>query len=113
VQLSVHSEPSPRIRLARLAHDTALAVPGVAGLDAGPAGLFVSVAAGERIAGVRCVAAPEGGYDIALRLVCELVALIALADRVRAAIARAAAREGFEVQSVSIEIADIADLGVT
>jgi hypothetical protein len=61
---------------------------------------------------VRCVVAPGGGYDVALRLVCELVALIALADRVRAAITRVAAREGLDVTSVTIEVADIADAEV-
>ena len=101
--------PSERVRLAALARDTALAVPGVAGLDAGPTGLFATVGAGIPVAGVRCLAAPEGGYDLSLRLVCELVPLRPVADHVRAAIEAAAARERLTVQSVTIVVADVAE----
>lgn len=101
--------PSDRVRLAALARDTALAVPGVVELDSAPTGLFATVGAGVPVAGVRCLAAPEGGFDLSLRLVCELVALHPLADRVRAAIEAAAAREKLTVQSVTITIADVTE----
>lgn len=74
---------SARIRLAQLAHDAALLVPGVAGMDAGPTGLFVTAGDSRRVAGVRCVAAGDGPYEVSLRLRCELVPLRALAEAVR------------------------------
>ena len=37
-----------------------------------------------------CVAAPAGGYDVSLRLICGLVALHPLGERIRAAVMRAA-----------------------
>ncbi|HLI61547.1 MAG TPA: hypothetical protein VKV21_17970 [Solirubrobacteraceae bacterium] len=103
--------PGARIALAALARDVALTVNGVAGLDDGPAGLFVTAGGGERIGGVRCVAAPEGGYEVSLRLVCELVPLLDLADRVRAAVTEAARAAELRLASVTITIADVVEEG--
>lgn len=103
------SRPSPRVQLAALARAAALGTSGVVTLDEGLAGLFVTASSGERVGGVRCLAAPEGGYDLSLRLACELVALPPLAERVRSAVRRTAAAAGFVVQSVTIEIADVVD----
>jgi hypothetical protein len=108
--------PSPRVRLAQLARETALGTPGVVDLDAGPTGMFCTVGAGHRIGGVTCSTAPEGGFDLSLRLVCELVPLYAVADRVRAGIEAAATEAGavgqpLVVQSVTILIADLAEAG--
>jgi hypothetical protein len=100
---------SVRVRLAELAAQTALATPGVAGLDAGPAGLHATVGGGTRVAGVTSAAAPHGGFDISLRLVCELVALPALGDRIRREITSAAGSAGLGVESVSIEIVNVVD----
>lgn len=102
--------PSPRVRLAQLARDTALAIPGVADLDAGPTGTFGTVGGGRHVGGVTCATAPEGGFDLAMRIVSRLVPMMPLGDRVRAAIQRAAmAEEGLGVASVSILIADVVD----
>jgi len=99
---------SPRLALAALARDTALAVDGVVALDAGTGGLFVTAGGGESIPGVRCLAAPEGGYDLSLRLVCRLVPLPALGERVREAVGLAARSAGLALATVTITIADIA-----
>ena len=100
--------PSPRVRLAQLARDAALATPGVVDLDAGPAGTFFTAGGGTRIKGVTCSTAPEGGFDVSLRLVCELAPLYAVADRVRVAVESAATEARLIVQSVTITIADLA-----
>jgi hypothetical protein len=109
VEQPVHGEPSPRLALAALARDTALAVAGVAALDAGTGGLFVTAGGGERVPGVRCLVAPDGGYDLALRLVCRLVPLPALAESVRAGVTAAAARAQLPLATVTITIADVVE----
>ncbi len=100
---------SPRVRLARLALDAARAVPGVADTDAGPTGLFFTAGGGERLNGVTCAVAPEGGYDVSLRLVCELVPLPVLAERVRLAVLSVGAQAGIAVQSVNVAITGVLD----
>jgi hypothetical protein len=107
-QQSAHGAPSPRVQLAALARDTALAIENVVALDAGAGGLFVTAGGGVGVPGVRCLAAPEGGYDVSLRLVCRLVPLPALADRVRAAIVTAAAIAQLDLATVTITVADVA-----
>ena len=100
---------SDRVRLARAARQAALAVRGVRAMDAGSAGTFVTGADdGERLEGVMCIAAPEGGYEVSLRLVAGLVALHPLAHRVRAAVLRVASFAGIELASVSVHFADLA-----
>jgi hypothetical protein len=108
VEGSAYAPPSPRLALAALARDTALAVEGVVDLDPGVGGLFVTAGGGERVPGVRCLAAPEGGYDLSLRLVCRLVPLPALAERVRQAITIAAKAAQLQLATVAITIADVA-----
>jgi hypothetical protein len=98
---------SDRLRLATLARDTALTVPGVHALDPGPARAFVTAGAGEIVGGVNCVVAPQGGFDLSLQLVCELVPLHPLGDRVRAAIEAAASDEQLIAQTVTIRITDV------
>jgi hypothetical protein len=93
--------------LAELAHDVALADEGVVELDAGVGGLFVTAGGGQRVPGVRCLAAPERGYDLSLRLVCRLVPLPAVADRVRAAVTEAARTAELKLAAVDITIADV------
>jgi hypothetical protein len=100
---------SDRIRLARVALTAALGMPGVLAAQAGPLGTPVTeTSAGERLEGVSCVAAPAGGYDVSLRIICGLVALQPLGERIRAAVMRAAAIAGITVQSVSVHFADLA-----
>ena len=72
---------------------------------------MTETSAGERLEGVSCVAAPAGGYDVSLRLVCGLVALHPLAERIRAAVMRAAAIAEITVQSVSVHFAELVAAG--
>jgi hypothetical protein len=111
VQQPVTKGPSDRVRVAQIARETALAMPDVVDLDPGLAGRYVTIGGGIRVAGVISVVAPEGGYDVSLRLVCEMVALHPLADRVRTAIQSATVDAGLVVASVSIHIAEIAEPG--
>lgn len=98
---------SERFRLARLARDTALQVPGVVDTDPGPAGMMVTEGAGERLEGVLCVATKDGGYEITLRLICRLVPLPPLSHAVSSAVARAAAGAGMALDSVNVHVAAI------
>ena len=102
---------SERVGLAQAAREAALAVPGVAGTDSGPTGLFTTAGGGQRIAGVTCVAAVDGGYDVALRLRCELVDLPALGERVKLVVRHAAARNGLVVSDLRVDIVDVVDPG--
>ena len=102
---------SDRLRLAAIARDTALAVPGVDALDPGPTRMFFTAGAAEIVQGVSCVAAPEGGYDLSLQLVCELQPLHALGERVRAAVEAAAADAELVAQSVTLRVTDVVEPG--
>jgi hypothetical protein len=101
--------PSDRVRAALLAREAALAEPGVVDLDAGIAGRFATVGGGTRVAGVTAAAAPGGGYDVAVRLVCEMVKLHPLADRVRTAIEAEAEFRKLSLASLDIEIVDVVE----
>jgi hypothetical protein len=99
---------SDRIRLARVALGAALGVPGVLAARAGPMGTRVTeTSAGERLEGVSCVAAPAGGYDVSLQLICGLVALRPLGQRIRATVMRAATIADVTAQSVSVHFAEL------
>ncbi len=102
-------EASERVILARLAQIAALQVPGVLATDRGPAGLCVTAGGGERVEGVTCVAAPTGGYDVSLCLICRLVALHALGDQVSAALRRAASVAGIAVDEIQVHFVDLED----
>jgi len=99
---------SERLRLARLARQAARRVPGVVRTDPGPMGRFVTVGGGERLEGVVCAAAKGGGYDVSLRLVCDLVPLLALGEQVRAAVQRAARVSGIALESVGVHVVALA-----
>jgi hypothetical protein len=99
---------SERVRLARAAREAALRVPGVTGTDAGPLGAFMTgTGDGERLGGVSCIAAPGGGYDVSLRLACDLVPLYPLGERVRAAVGSAAASRDVDLDRVSVHFAEL------
>jgi hypothetical protein len=100
--------PSPRLRLARLARDAALRDSGVVALDAGTDGRFAVVSGDERIDGVLCVATADGGYDVELRLVCALVPLVPLGERVRAKVRETAAVAEVPLATVSVHVAAVA-----
>lgn len=75
---------SPRVRLARLALETALSVPGVVAGDPGPGRLRVTAdGPAELLRGVSVTAEPGGSYAVDLCLIAGLVPLEALADEVR------------------------------
>jgi hypothetical protein len=99
---------SERFRLARLAREAALLVPGVTGTDTGPIGVFITVGGGERLEGVVCVATKDGGYEVTLRLVCALVPLLELSEQVKAAVRQTAVLAGIPLESVSVYVAGVA-----
>jgi hypothetical protein len=103
--------PSPRLRLARLARNTALREAGVLALESGPNGGFAVVSGDERIDGVLCIATVGGAYDVELRLVCALVPLVALGERVRAKVREAAIAAGLPLASVSVHVSHVAAPG--
>ncbi len=100
---------SERLRLARLARDAALHVPGVVSTDTGPTGLFVTVGGGERLEGVICAATKDGGYQVSLRLECELVPLLALGEQVKSAVSRSALVAGIALDSVDVLVAALVE----
>jgi len=102
-----HTE-SDRVRLARAARQAALAVRGVRAMDAGFSGTFMTGGGdGERLYGVTCIAVPEGGYEVSLRLVAGLVALHPLGERVRSAVVRVASFAGIELADVTVHFASL------
>jgi hypothetical protein len=105
------SGPSDRVRLTRAARDATLRVPGVVAMDTGPMGLYVTAAFGERLEGIICAAANDGGYDISVRVIAALVSLPDLSEQIIAAITRAADRIGVPCSSVSIHFADLLAAG--
>lgn len=100
-----------RVRLARLARDAALRVPGVASVGPRPAPGRATLDGGERLEGVVSAAEPGGRYGVSLYLGVEPVPLHELADRVRAAAAAAAERHGLgaELGPVHVVIDDLAE----
>ncbi len=112
MSLSADPEPglpgaagSERFRLARLARDAALRVPGVIGTDIGPMGSFITAGGGERLEGVICAATRDGGYEVSLRLVCALVPLPALGELVKHAVTRSASLAGIPLDRVDVHVA--------
>jgi len=102
---------SERVRLTRAARAVALGTSGVVGMDAGPMGLLVTEGGGERLEGVLCVATRHGGYEVSVGLVCELVPLLALGERIKSGVGRAAATAGIALESVSVHVAEIRAAG--
>ena len=103
---------SERVRLAGIALTAALGVSGVRGADGGPGQAIVTAtASGDRLQGVSCVAARDGGYDVSLRLVGGLVPLHPLGESVRSAVLRSAGIAGIVVQSVSVHFVGLALMG--
>jgi hypothetical protein len=102
---------SPRLRIARLAAEAAIATPGVLALRAGPPGVRMTAGAGRRVDGVVVTAAPDGRYQVELHLVCGLVPLPALAEAVRSAVLMATAEAGLgdAVGPVHVRVEEIAD----
>jgi hypothetical protein len=98
---------SARLRLAALASDAALAVPGVVRLTSGTGGTFVTSGSGERVEGVLCTSGASDAYDVSLRIVCAVVPLQRLGESVIAAVRRAAAIHGLPLGFVSVDVWDL------
>ena len=98
---------SERLRIAGMAHATALGIRGVRRTDPGSAGEFATVENSGRVAGVMCAAAAGGGYDASLRLVCELVPLHELCEQVRTAVKERASSAGLNLRRVDVHVTDV------
>lgn len=101
--------PSERSRLARVALEAALAVPGVVRGEAGGGVPRVTVDPAGRLVGVAATAQRDGRYALDLRLIAEVVPLLPLADGVRARVQRAAAQAGLAgaLGRVDVEFANL------
>ncbi len=101
---------SDRVRIAQLALAAAVAQPGVV---RGAAGSSVPCVTATRssglLVGVSVVVGSDERYEVDLRLVGELVALVPLADRVRKKITTAARRSGLyeDLGPVNIEFVEV------
>jgi hypothetical protein len=102
---------SERVRLARVALTAALGTPGVRATASAEGTLVTETASGALLHGVSCVAARSGGYDVSLGLVCDLVALHPLGERIREAVLCAAAIAGLQARSVNVHFAGVTPAG--
>ncbi len=102
---------SDRLALARAALAGALALPGVRAGDGGASGRhFTATETGQRLDGVVCSAVASGGYSVSLQLICEPVALGALAEQIRESVVSEARVAGVlgVLESVDIRFSDLA-----
>jgi hypothetical protein len=103
---------SPRVALARLALQAALAVPGVVAGDAGPHGLRVTAEpSGGFLVGVSVTAESDGRYAVDLRLVARLAPLMPLGETVRRRVHEGARRLDLadRLGTVNVEFASVID----
>ncbi len=89
---------SPRIELARVALEAALALPGVIAGNAGERGIYMTRSAETQLTGVLAVAEPGDRYSVELYLTAALVPLPQLGEQVREAVSSAAQRTGMRGQ---------------
>ncbi len=104
------SVDSPRVRLARLALEAALAAPNVVGADAGLSGVRVSAdPVGGVLRGVSVTADGGGRYAVDLRLVACMTPLVPLGEEVRRRVEASAQRSGLadQLSTVSVEFARV------
>ena len=96
---------SPRVELARVALEAALALPDVVEADAGPHGVRVTA---DRVRGVlrgvSVTADGEGRYAVDLRLVAVMVPLVPLAEEIRRRVRMRAARAGLDEQLGAVNV---------
>lgn len=95
---------SERERLATVALHAAQATAGVAGSDAGPAGLYCTRVGSAVLDGVAVIAEREGRYSVELSLVALPVPLYPLAATVRERLTSAAVAAGLGAQLGTIDI---------
>jgi hypothetical protein len=110
----VHPTPpsaeSPRVRLARLALEAALAAPNVIAADAGLHGVRVTAdPPGGMLRGVSVTSDRGGRYAVDLRLVACMTPLVALGEEVRRRVQASAQRSGLadQLSTVSVEFARV------
>jgi hypothetical protein len=105
---------SPRVALARLALEAALAMPDVVAGDAGMNGLRVTAdpAAG-LLRGVSVTAERDGRYAVDLELVARMVPLMRLGETVRRRVHESARRQGLadRLGIVNVEFARVVAAG--
>ena len=88
--------PSPRVRLARVALETALATKQVAAGTPGRHSQWATADAGEQLSGVLATVRPDGRYDVELCLVARwpVPPLHELGEQIRTRVQCALEREG-------------------
>lgn len=107
---STASVASPRVALACLALEAALAVPEIVAGEAGIHNLRVTVdPAGRWLRGVSVIAERDGRYAVDLCLVARMTPLIPLAEAVRRRVIASSARQGLadQVGSINVEFARV------
>jgi hypothetical protein len=99
---------SERLTLAQLARDAALGASGVASLDPRPPAA-ATIAGGERVDGLVCLAAPGGRYEITLYVVARPVPLERLGEDLRQWVRRSVEARGFgdELGPVNVVVTDV------
>ncbi len=104
---------SERATLAQIALGASLAVPDVAGTDAGPNGVWITEVDGERLPGIVAAAQADGRYAIELHLIARPVPLRELAELIRERIVRTAEQAGLGdlVGSIDVSIEDVEPMG--
>jgi hypothetical protein len=108
VHSTLPSAASPRVRLARLALEAALAAPNVVAAEAGLQGMRVTAdPAGGVLRGVSVISEGGGRYGVDLCLVACVAPLVPLGDEVRRRVQASAQRNGLADQlgSVNVEFA--------
>ncbi len=104
------SVDSPRVRLARLALEAALAAPNVVGAEAGLHGMRVTAdPPGGVLRGVSVISEGGGRYAVDLRLVACMAPLVPLGEEVRRRVEASAQRNGLadQLSTVSVEFARV------
>lgn len=110
VHFTPPSAGSPRVRLARLALEAALAAPNIVAAEAGLEGMRVTAdGAGGVLRGVSVISEGGGRYGVDLCLVACVAPLVALGEEVRRRVRASAQRNGLDDQlgSVNVEFARV------
>jgi hypothetical protein len=98
-----------RVELARIALDSACALPDVVGSSAGERNRWQTAVGDEWLPGVVCFPLRDGGFNLELHLVTRMVSLPVLAEKVRDRVQRAAARAGLgdDLRRIDVAFEDI------
>jgi len=107
--------PTPRVRLARLAWETALATKGIAAGSVGARSQWATNDRGELLPGVLAAARRDGSYDVELHLVARwpVPPLHELGERIHDRVVAAAERQGLgeSLGELRISFGDLLDAG--